>query len=62
MNIKKTLLLLTLVITTFVLSTGAYADFTASDWAKGELDEAAGMGIIPDSLQNADLTQDITRA
>lgn len=38
------------------------ADFTAHDWAQSELAEAAALGLIPDSLKDADLTQPITRA
>lgn len=38
------------------------ADFTAHDWAQAELAEAAALGLIPDSLKDADLTQPITRA
>ncbi len=33
----------------------------ASDWAKPELDRAAGYGLIPDILKNADMTKPITR-
>ena len=38
------------------------ADFTASQWALAELAEADKLGLIPDSLRNADLTKPITRA
>jgi len=34
----------------------------SSGWAKPELEQAAQLGLIPDSLQNADLTKPITRA
>jgi hypothetical protein len=34
----------------------------ASEWAKPELEKADELGLIPDSLKNADLTQPITRA
>ncbi|MBR5163221.1 MAG: S-layer homology domain-containing protein [Schwartzia sp.] len=40
----------------------AEASFTASQWAQGELEEAAALGLIPDSLKEADLTEPITRA
>ena len=38
------------------------SDFTAHDWAKPELTEADGLGLIPTGLRTADLTQPITRA
>ncbi len=38
------------------------ADFEAHDWAKAELAQADKLGLIPDSLKNADLTKPITRA
>ena len=41
-------------------STDAWTN--ASEWATEELQEADELGIIPDVLQGADLTQDITRA
>ena len=34
----------------------------AHNWAKPELEEGAALGLIPDCLQGADLTQPITRA
>lgn len=34
----------------------------AHEWAQAELNEAAALGLIPDCLQGADLTKDITRA
>ncbi len=37
-------------------------DFVAHNWAKPELEEGAALGLIPDCLQGADLTQPITRA
>ena len=40
----------------------AKADFHASDWAQAELAQAAQLGLIPESLKDADLTQPITRA
>ncbi|MDO4540809.1 MAG: S-layer homology domain-containing protein [Syntrophomonadaceae bacterium] len=41
-------------------STDAWAN--ASDWATEELAEADELGLIPEVLEGADLTQDITRA
>ena len=35
---------------------------TGSDWANKELEKADALGLIPDSLQDADLTKPITRA
>lgn len=37
-------------------------DLIASDWAKPELEKAKELGLIPDTLSGADLTQAITRA
>ena len=37
-------------------------DFQAHDWAKPELTEADGLGLIPADLRSADLMQPITRA
>ena len=37
-------------------------EFNAHDWAKPELTEADGLGLIPTDLRTADLTQPITRA
>lgn len=37
-------------------------EFEASDWAKEELARADELGLIPDCLDGADLTADITRA
>ncbi len=45
-----------------MLTLNEKVDFTASAWAQGELAEAAALGLIPDSLANADLTKPITRA
>lgn len=44
-----------------VLSVNA-PDFEASDWAQEELARADELGLIPDCLDGADLTSDITRA
>ncbi|MBP5199162.1 MAG: S-layer homology domain-containing protein [Schwartzia sp.] len=41
---------------------GVAAAFTASEWARSELEEAAALGLIPDILKGADLTEPITRA
>ena len=35
--------------------------FDASNWAKPELEQASQLGLIPESLQNTDLTKPITR-
>lgn len=45
-----------------MLTLNEKADFNASDWALNELAEADKLGLIPDSLKNADLTKPITRA
>ena len=37
-------------------------EIQASDWAKAELEKAEEMGLIPEILDGADLTADITRA
>lgn len=39
-----------------------FLNLEASDWAKEELSKADELGLIPESLQGQDLTQDITRA
>ncbi len=44
-----------------VLSVNA-PDFEASDWAQAELAKADELGLIPEVLDGADLTADITRA
>ncbi|MBP5167571.1 MAG: S-layer homology domain-containing protein [Oscillospiraceae bacterium] len=41
---------------------GSKPSFQAHGWAAGELEEAAALGLIPECLQGADLTQPITRA
>ena len=41
---------------------GTKPSFIASNWALEELAEADAMGLIPDSLRDADLTKPITRA
>ena len=43
-------------------SAGAETAFIASEWAQSELEEAAALGLIPNSLKGADLTAPITRA
>ena len=45
-----------------VLTLNEPVDFTASQWALAELAEADALGLIPDSLREADLTKPITRA
>jgi len=45
-----------------MLTLNEKADFTASSWALTELAEADKLGLIPDSLKDADLTKPITRA
>ena len=37
-------------------------EIQASDWAKAELEKAEALGLIPEILDGADLTADITRA
>ncbi len=44
-----------------VLSVNA-PDFDASSWAQSELQQAEALGLIPEILDGADLTADITRA
>lgn len=41
---------------------GELSDFAAHDWAKPELTEADGLGLIPAGLRSADLKEPITRA
>ena len=45
-----------------MLTLNEKVDFTASQWALAELAEADKLGLIPDSLRDADLTRPITRA
>jgi hypothetical protein len=45
-----------------MLTLNEKVDFTASPWALAELAEADRLGLIPDSLKDADLTKSITRA
>lgn len=45
-----------------VVAAPVSADFSASPWAQSELKEAAALGLIPDRLKDADLTEPITRA
>lgn len=44
-----------------VISKGMPAYSAASNWAKTELDKAAGYDLIPESLKGADMTKPITR-
>ena len=46
----------------YMLTLNEKVDFTASQWALAELAEADKLGLIPDSLRDADLTRPITRA
>ena len=57
--IRSISLLLALVLITGMIPT-AHA-YTLSSWAMEEVSEMDEMGLIPDSLMNADLTQNITR-
>ncbi len=45
-----------------LLTLNEKVDFNASQWALPELAEADKLGLIPDSLRDADLTKPITRA
>lgn len=45
-----------------VLTLNEKVDFSASPWALAILQEASQLGLIPDSLADADFTQPITRA
>ena len=40
----------------------AFAAYTASEWAKPELEKAQSYGLIPDVLKDVDYTRPITRA
>ena len=42
-------------------TSGSTGGFKCSDWAKGEVENAAGFGIIPSALTNADLTKPMSR-
>lgn len=59
LTIRTVSLLLALVLITGMIPT-AYA-YTLSGWAAEEVGEMDDMGLIPDSLMNADLTKNITR-
>lgn len=43
-------------------SAGSRLEFTTSDWAAGEVALAAAYHLLPESLYEADFTQDMTRA
>lgn len=45
-----------------MLTLNEKVDFTASQWALAELAEADKLGLIPESLKDADLTKPITRS
>ena len=53
--------ILALVLTLALVPVTATA-YTASDWAKPEIEKAQSYGLIPDALKDADLTKPITRA
>lgn len=44
-----------------LLGGSVYADTAHSDWAESYIAEAGGLGIIPSSILNTDMTEDITR-
>lgn len=55
--------ILALLMVMALLPVAAQADEQKySDWAKAEIEKAAEMSLIPDSLKNADLTEPINRA
>lgn len=51
-----------LIIPNNDIETSGIGDLICSDWAKAELDTAAGLGLIPACLEGKDLTKPITRA
>ena len=55
-------LALALILALGICTTPTFAAYTASEWAKPELEKAQGYGLIPDALKDADLTKPITRA
>ena len=59
---KKILSFIIAAVMLICASTAVLAGYTASDWALDELDAAYHIGLIPPSLENADLRQNITRA
>lgn len=59
-TIRSISLLLALVLIAGMIPT-AHAAYTLSSWAMEEVGKMDDMGLIPDSLLNADLTQNITR-
>ena len=59
---KKILSLALALVILAVSATAVLAGYTAHDWALEELEAAYYIGLIPESLENADLTQNITRA
>ena len=55
-------LALALILALGICANTALAAYTASEWAKPELEKAQSYGLIPDVLKDADLTRPITRA
>ena len=53
---------LALILALGICANTALAAYTASEWAKPELEKAQSYGLIPDVLKDADLTKPITRA
>jgi len=53
---------LALILALGIFANTALAAYTASEWAKPELETAQSYGLIPDVLKDADLTKPITRA
>lgn len=60
LTIRSISLLLALILITGMIPT-AHAAYTLDTWAMEEVGEMDDMGLIPDSLMRADLTQNITR-
>jgi len=55
-------LALALILALGILANTTLAAYTASEWAKPELEKGQSYGLIPDVLKDADLTKPITRA
>jgi len=55
-------LALALILALGIFANTVLAAYTASEWAKPELEKAQSYGLIPDVLKDADLTKPITRA
>ena len=56
LTIRSISLLLALVLITGMIPT-AHAAYTLDPWAMEEVGEMSDMGLVPDSLLNADLTK-----